>query len=211
MPDGRQAGHWDEEEFCKGVIQKEIEKASQIKESSNLGARFEGRTFTNFDAKRDKAAFDACSKYANNPNILGSKRNSLLIMGPYGNGKTHLAAAVSNVLIDRGIPVLFGTFISHLENLREEIDHTGQKTYLSRMKTIPMLVIDDLGKEKKSAWTQQVLFDVINYRYEHLLPVIITTNLAADDLASHVEGAVFSRINEMCYTVITTGKDYRQL
>ena len=84
------------------------------------------------------------------------------------------------------------------------------------MKTIDVLVIDDLGKEKKSDWTRQTLFDVINHRYEHQLPTIITTNLVSEsgddfsELANHVEGAVWSRLCEMCNNVITKSGDYRQ-
>ena len=61
-----------------------------------------------------------------------------------------------------------------------------------------------------------MLFDVVNYRYEHKLPIIITTNLVSKDgkefsaLANHVEGAVYSRICEMCNIVVTKGGDYRQ-
>lgn len=213
-PDGKSIGHWESEIFHKGVIQKKLEEAERLVEEANLGERFKGRTFASFDARRDKEAFDACSRYANDPMIMERKRNGLLIVGGYGTGKTHLAAATSNALIGKGKPVLFGTFISHLENLRQEFDNTSQRTYLSKMKVTPVLVIDDLGKEKKSEWTRQVLFDVINYRYEHLLPTIITTNLASEDnfdaLANHVEGAVWSRLCEMCHVVATKGTDYRQ-
>jgi DNA replication protein DnaC len=207
-------GHWTKEIFHKGVIQKKMEEPQKLMEESNLGNRFTGRSFASFDAKRDRTAFDACSKYANDDFLMQKDRNGLLLAGGYGSGKTHLAAAVSNVLIDKGVPVLFGTSIGHLENLRSEIDNTQQKTYLSKMKVTPVLVIDDLGKEKKSEWTQQVLFDVVNYRYEHKLPLIITTNLASDgnydDLANYVEGAVYSRLCEMCDTVETKASDYRQ-
>ena len=213
-PDGKSIGHWEKEIFHKGVIQKRLEEAERLSEKANLGERFKGRTFASFDARRDKDAFDACSKYANDPHLMERKSNGLVLYGNYGSGKTHLAAAIANALIGKGKPVLFGTFITHLENIRQEFDNAGQRTYLSKMKVAPVLVIDDLGKEKKSEWTRQVLFDVINYRYEHLLPTIITTNLANedsfDDLANHVEGAVWSRLCEMCNFVETKGADYRQ-
>ena len=192
-PDGKSIGHWEKEIFHKGVIQKRLEEAERLSDEANLGERFKGRTFASFEARRDKEAFDACSKYANDARLMERKRNGLVLYGK---------------------PVLFGTFITHLENIKQEFDNAGQKTYLSKMKVTPVLVIDDLGKEKKSEWTRQVLFDVINYRYEHLLPTIITTNLASDNnfdaLANYVEGAVWSRLCEMCNFVETKGTDYRQ-
>lgn len=213
-PDGKSIGHWTDEVFHKGLIQKTMEEPERLMEESNLGERFKGRTFASFDAKRDREAFDACSRYANDDRLMERKHNSLLLVGGYGSGKTHLAAAISNLLISKGIPVLFGTSIGHFDSLRTEFDNTSQKTYLSKMKVTPMLVIDDLGKEKRSDWTMQVLFDVVNYRYEHLLPMIITTNLAGDGnfdaFANHVGGAVWSRLCEMCNVVETKGSDYRQ-
>lgn len=215
-PDGRSIGHWSEEIFHKGIIQKRLEEPERLLEASNLGERFKGRTFASFDAKRDREAFDACSKYAKAENLLELQRNSLLIAGGYGSGKTHLAAAVTQVLTNRGISVLFGTAIEHFDKIRDDFEHTGLNKHVARMKSANVLVIDDLGKEKKSDWTKQVLFDVVNYRYEHKLPIIITTNLVSKDgkefsaLANHVEGAVYSRICEMCNIVVTKGGDYRQ-
>ena len=193
-----------------GLIQKLAGEAQRVKEASNLGERFSDRTFGNFQAMRDQKAFEACRDYANNDNLFHNKRNGLMILGSVGSGKTHLAAAISNTLMDNGVPVLFGTFSEHLEKIRAEYDHTGQKKYLAQMKNIPVLVLDDIGKEKKSAWTQQILFDVINFRYEHLLPTIITTNFDADGLANHCEQAVWSRLYEMSSAVVTRGGDYRQ-
>ena len=194
-----------------GLIQKLAGEAQRAKESSNLGERFSNRTFGNFEANRDPNAFNLCRDYANNDNLFRMKKSSIILVGGVGSGKTHLAAAIANTLIDRGIPVLFSTFPDHLEHIREEYDHTGKKEYLAKMKTVPMLVLDDLGKERKTEWTQNILFDVINYRYEHLLPVIITTNFSYDDLANYIGDAVFSRLYEMGSAIATRGKDYRRL
>lgn len=213
-PDGKSIGHWEREFYHKGIIQKRLEEPERLIAESNLGERFKGRTFASFDAKRDREAFDLCVKYANDENLMKRRRNSLLIAGGYGSGKTHLAAAISNALIERGIPVLFGTSITHFDNIRNDFENTGINRYLAKMKSASVLVIDDLGKEKKSEWTRQVLFDAINYRYEHKLPTIITTNLVEGEdfsvFANHVEGAVWSRLCEMCNQVITKSGDYRQ-
>lgn len=214
-PDGKAIGHWSEEVFIKGVIQKRLDEPQEMLEQSNLGERFKDRTFATFDSKRDMEAFATCRNYSNDGKLMERKRNSLIIAGGYGSGKTHLAAAVSNTLISRGIPVLFGTSISHFDNIRNDFENSGINRYTAKMKSVSVLVIDDLGKEKKTDWTKQVLFDVVNYRYEHKMPLIITTNLISESgdfsaLANHVEGAVWSRFCEMCSIVYTKGGDYRR-
>lgn len=193
-----------------GLIQKLAGEAQRLKETSNLGQRFSDRTFGNFDPRRDSVAFIACRDYANNDNLFRSRRNSMIIYGGVGSGKTHLAAAIANVMIDRGIPALFGTFSEHLEHIREEFDHTGEKKYFAMMKSTPMLVLDDLGKERRTEWTQHILFDVVNYRYEHLLPMVVTTNMDFDALGGYVGNAIFSRLYEMSGGVKTTGDDHRR-
>jgi DNA replication protein DnaC len=77
------------------------------------------------------------------------------------------------------------------------------------MKTVPVLVIDDLGQEKKSEWTNQILYQVINYRYEHMSPIIITTNFTQDELANYLGEAKASRLYEVSYAVPMKGTNYR--
>ena len=201
---------YGEKTHTSGQIQKLAGEAQRLKEQSNLGERFMNRTFGNFEVRRDPTAYQQCLAYSERESLFRDKRNGLLIFGGIGSGKTHLAAAIANQMIDRGIPSLFATFSTHLEHIREEFDHTGQKKYLSMMKNTPILVVDDLGKEKKTEWSQQILFDVVNYRYEHLLPIIITSNFSADGMANYVGGAIWSRLFEMCGAVETKGKDFRQ-
>jgi DNA replication protein DnaC len=78
------------------------------------------------------------------------------------------------------------------------------------MKTVPMLVLDDVAREKQSDWTRQILFDVINYRYEHMTPTIITANLSLDALGNYLGRDIFSRLYETSVAVETRGGNYRE-
>lgn len=192
-----------------GLIGKLASDAERLKDESNLGERFKGRIFGNFDKSRDLRAFSQCQAYANR-DLFRIERNNLIILGNVGTGKTHLAGAIANVLIDRGIPVLFGTFSEHLENIRKEFNTDGERMYLAKMKTIPVLVLDDISREKQTDWTKQILFDIVNYRYEHMTPTIITANMNINELGNYLGPDIFSRLYETSFMVETAGSNYRQ-
>lgn len=211
----REEGHprYDKDTVIKrvpGKIQELAGEAQRLKKASDLGKRFSNRTFSNFDKSKCEEAHKAAWAYSQRENLFESEKNSLLFLGGVGTGKTHLAAAIANEFIGRGIPVLFGTFIDHLQKIRDEFNNTSLDTYLSKMKSTPMLVIDDLGKEKRTEWSQQVLFDTINFRYEHMLPTIITANFDDSGLMNHVGNATASRLNEMSTAIHMNGEDYRR-
>ena len=195
------------EAFREDGEKQKAEQARKLREESNLGARFARRTFDSFDKSKDEGAYQKCLYYTEH--YKDSERNCLLLVGGYGTGKTHLAASIANKLMNDGIPVLFDTFSGHLTKLKTEFNG-GKSVYLEQMKNVDMLILDDIGKEKISEWSQSIMFDVINYRYEHLYPIVMTTNLKSDSLKEYLGGAVWSRLCEMCSGVQTKGKDYRQ-
>lgn len=195
------------EAFKEDASRQKAERAKKLREESNLGARFARRTFENFDADRDRNAYEKCIAYSEQ--YKETERNCLLLVGSYGSGKTHLAGAIANKLMDKGVPVLFDTFSGHLNKLKMEFNG-GKSVYLEQMQNVDMLILDDIGKEKITEWSQSIMFTVINYRYEHLLPIVMTSNLKNDSLKEYLGGAVWSRLCEMCTGVFTSGEDYRK-
>ena len=187
---------------------RKAQEAERIRNNSNLGVRFSRRTFDTFDKERDPNAYERCIEYCDT--YKDSERNSLLIIGGVGTGKTHLMASIANRLLDNGIPVLFDTFDGHLYKLKAEFDTRSEPRYLKRMQRIDVLMLDDIGKEKQTEWSQSIMFQVVNQRYENMLPIVMTSNLKTTELAEYFGSAVWSRLCEMCVGVTTSGKDYRR-
>ena len=73
-----------------------------------------------------------------------------------------------------------------------------------------LLVIDDVGAEKASEWTQERLYSVIDHRYANCLPLIVTSNLPPAKLAEQTGDRAASRLAEMCKVVAMTGTDRRR-
>jgi DNA replication protein DnaC len=109
----------------------------------------------------------------------------LLLLGGYGCGKTHLAAAIANRCAERGQPVLFITVPDLLDHLRATFAPSSAIAYNTRfeeIRTAPVLILDDLGTESSTPWAQEKLFQIFNYRYNARLPTVVTTNHELEDI-----------------------------
>jgi DNA replication protein DnaC len=165
---------------------------------SNLEA-FDRMTFDNFNpqgrtglADRQSASLLYALKQAQH--FAQTRSGWLLLMGGYGCGKTHLAAAVAHAVVAQGIRTLFLTVPDLLDWLRFSYDDP-QATYEQRfeeIRNIPFLVLDDLGTQNATPWAQEKLFQIINHRYLTRLPTVVTSNVDIDDL----DGRIRSRLQD---------------
>ena len=119
-----------------------------------------------------RAGLELAKAYADEP------RGWLLLLGDYGSGKTHLAAAIANSHALKGSPVLFVTVPDLLDHLRAAFAPISPVSYDKRfneVKSAPLLILDDLGTESGTPWAREKLYQLFNFRYNAALPTVITT------------------------------------
>jgi DNA replication protein DnaC len=139
----------------------------------------EGRHPDEPSRRRFGAALQAARSFATEP--LGW----LLLLGPPGCGKTHMAAAIANARIAAGEQALFFVVPDLLEQLRKTHQTENELSYdqiFDSVRSAPLLVLDDLGTQSETPWAAEKLFQLLNSRFNGRLPTVITTNCMLQDL-----------------------------
>lgn len=134
----------------------------------------------------------------------------IILTGPTGCGKTHLVAAAANDLLERNIDVLFLVVPEFLDQLRasyrRENEGENDGELVRRAYSAHVLVLDDLGAHNFTEWVQNQLFTIINYRLNHELPCLITTNLKLEEMNRCIGRRTASRLMEGCYMLPLAAK-----
>lgn len=153
----------------------------------------------------------------------------LLLLGPCGVGKTHLAAATLLTLIrEKGVRGLFYDFRDLLKEIQASYNAVSGTTEMGILQPIfgaEVLVLDDLGATKMTDWVRDTLSHIINNRYNERRVTIFTSNLDDEasrptvvdervrekpNLRAQIGDALRSRLYEMCEVIRLEGEDYRR-
>lgn len=158
--------------------------------------------------------FETCRKYANN---FSKKSPDLLFTGGTGLGKTYLSACIARVVADKGFSVCYDTVSSALDAFEvsrfargtEAAEQAGVK--IKRMLDCDLMILDDLGTEMATQVSVSALYTLVNSRLVSGKPMIISTNLTAEELSSRYTPQISSRILGEFLVLKFAGNDIRMM
>ncbi|MGQ9546660.1 MAG: ATP-binding protein [Dehalococcoidia bacterium] len=210
--DERLQGHIASNEFCQVW---EIQKRSPLEQQSSLKLDLlKSMTFENFDHRRLdlpvdqrqnlRQAFNLAVDFARSP------EGWLIFQGVNGCGKTHLAAAIANYRLSQGEPVFFVVVPDLLDHLRSTFSPDSKISYdefFEKIKETPLLILDDFGEQSATTWAQEKLYQLINYRYNARLPMVVTTCLSLDEIETRISSRMVDPRISLVFNI--TAPDYR--
>lgn len=140
-----------------------------------------------------RRARDAAQTYSHDP------MGWLIISGPSGTGKTHMAAAIANRLVADGKPAKFVSVPDLLDHMRATFERgnddgdSGGDDFVGLFNHIieaPMLVLDDLGVQSPTRWAEEKIDQVLSHRYARRLPTVLTTSLTVEQMPDRLRTRV---------------------
>lgn len=209
-----------DEETKKQILENEkqsrLKKVKKYKDISVQDKKFFESTFENTE---ENNYTKYCEKYAN-AFITKDDAPGIIFYGKVGTGKTHLAACISNRIMQNSKTVLTLNISRYLGILRKDWSE-AEEDILKHVESVDLLVIDDFGVENMTPWTYEKIFNLIDKRYRTGKACIITTNLnyskdiKENELAIKFKdefgnNRISDRINEMCYPMLIEGESRRK-
>ncbi|MEZ7821028.1 MAG: ATP-binding protein [Patescibacteria group bacterium] len=162
----------------------------------------------------DRQEVIIAKNFVKNLKELSKDNNGLIFHGNVGTGKTYLAACIANKIIEdyqirvkmRNIPQI----INDIEKGGFDID---KNDYYRKLSSVSLLILDDFGIERNTEYVNEMVYQIINTRYESKKPTIISTNIPLGVIMNGSNDIdkerIYSRLREMCIPVKIAGKDIR--
>lgn len=179
-------------------LKNNIERA---KANSKIPKRFEACSFDNFRITNEgqEKALTVAKAYASDWDKAKDDGRCLIFSGKAGTGKTHLACAIANDLIEKGTQAKFFTVNGLLRRIKESFSKDSKETeseIIDNFAHVELLILDEAGMDYGTDFNKTLMFEVLNRRYENMNPTIVITNLDIGSLKEYFGERILDRMRE---------------
>ena len=201
------------QELCRQEQKREVSILSGSKDTFSqfrldyYPDQYDRNLGVNIRAVMEKT-FQTCRRYAQ---FFSEKSGNLLLSGDTGLGKTFLSACIARTVADRGYSVVYesaGHLFTNLERAKFANDENAREV-CRKYTECDLLIVDDLGTEMPGQFTTAALYNLINDRLLAAKPMIVSTNLTADDMLKRYSPQIASRLRGSFERVAFVGEDIR--
>ncbi len=208
--------YWTECPECMTLVKKKKEDEEKLKyirqeqeriqrrwmgkiNTALIPERFKDRTLDSYIAKtsNQKTALAFAKEYAENFDEVMKTGRSVVFCGRVGTGKTHLAVGIALSIMKQHSPLF--TTVQRLVRRVKDSWRTKEETeseVIEAFASPDLLILDEIGVQFGSEFEKQILFDVLNERYEKLKPSILLSNIPKEQLGEYLGERVTDRLRE---------------
>ena len=168
-------------------------RVARLQRYSNMGplsrltfqvTRPEGMSAKAEDQELFRRGYEIATAFAEEP------QGWLVLTGPSASGKTHLAAAIANSVLGRGLAVFFVFVPDLLDHLRSAFSPSSDISFdqlFEQVRNAPFLVLDDLGGHSSTPWAQEKLYQILNYRHSNRMPTVFTLGSPIEEMETRLQ------------------------
>jgi DNA replication protein DnaC len=205
---------WSQCQECAKISKDRKEKEENDRESAlrlqrwqnrigeaGIPERFSDRTLESYSASTEgqKLALTFAKEFADNFDVVLKTGRSAIFCGMPGTGKTHLSVGIGLAVMAARNRVLFITVQKMMRKIKESWGQDAEfneSQVIASMVDPELLIIDEVGVQFGSEFEKNIMFEILNSRYENRLPTLILSNLPADKIKAFLGERVFDRLRE---------------
>lgn len=185
----------------KVALSRREAKLRSLVYHSGIPPRFRSKTFEGFEPADDKQrrVLMIVKRYADLFDERYAAGGGMVMCGPPGTGKTHLACAIGNQIMAAGRSALFSSVLAAARRVKQTYGKgstESEQQVLDKFYEPDLLILDEVGVQFGSEAEKLIVFEIINGRYERVLPTILMSNLPEEELGAFVGDRVIDRMRE---------------
>lgn len=193
---------WEERRKQQEVEYEERQWRERIainRKAAEIPERFAGCSFENYEATtaKQKQVLSAARGFAEHFDAVRESGSSLALCGKPGCGKTHLACAIGNQVLEAGYTVIYTTVVELLRAIRDtwrRNSEDSENRVIEKYRRVGLLILDEVGVSFGSESEKVQLFDVLDGRYRDMRPTVIISNLNGNELKKALGARLYDRL-----------------